>query len=99
MREDRRTPFGAIGRRGLMTCLAGAAAVQATGAASQPANFPGTGRVTLVVPFAPGGTTDIVARLVAQGLAARWGTAVIVENRPGAGGNIGAEYIAPARPR
>lgn len=64
----------------------------------QPAGYPGTGRVSLVVPFAPGGTTDLVARLVAQSLASRWASPVIVENRAGAGGNIAAEYVSRARP-
>ena len=73
-------------------------AVPAADTAAQPAGYPGSGRVSLVVPFAPGGTTDIVARLLAQGLSKRWGTSVIIENKPGAGGNIGAEYIARSKP-
>jgi tripartite-type tricarboxylate transporter receptor subunit TctC len=70
----------------------------AADAVAQPAGYPGTGRVSLIVPFAPGGTTDIVARLLAQGLSKRWGTSIIIENKPGAGGNIGAEYIARSKP-
>ena len=73
-------------------------ALPATDTAAQPAGYPGSGRVSFVVPFAPGGTTDIVARLLAQGLSKRWGTSVIIENKPGAGGNIGAEYIARSKP-
>lgn len=73
-------------------------AVPAADTAAQPAGYPGSGRVSFVVPFAPGGTTDIVARLLAQGLSKRWGTSVIIENKPGAGGNIGAEYIARSKP-
>lgn len=64
----------------------------------QPADYPGTNRVSLIVPFSPGGTTDLVARIVAQALSSRWGSTVIVENKPGAGGNIAAEYVARAKP-
>jgi tripartite-type tricarboxylate transporter receptor subunit TctC len=52
----------------------------------------------LVVPFPPGGSTDIVARIVAQKLGDRLGQQVIVENRGGAGGTIGAEAVAKAPP-
>jgi tripartite-type tricarboxylate transporter receptor subunit TctC len=50
--------------------------------------------VKLIVPFVAGGATDIVARLVAQKLSATWGQPVVVENRGGAGGNIGADAVA-----
>ncbi len=54
--------------------------------------------IRLVVPFTPGGSTDILARAVAQELTKAWGQAVIVDNVPGAGGAIGAEKVAKAAP-
>lgn len=54
--------------------------------------------VTLVLPFAPGGSTDYTARLLAQKLTGVLGQQVIVENKPGAGGNIGGAYAARAKP-
>src|SRR5882672_5722877 len=54
--------------------------------------------VKIVVGFVPGGTQDIVARLIGQWLSERLGQQFIVENRPGAGGNIGAEAVVNSRP-
>ena len=50
--------------------------------------------VRMIVPFAPGGATDVLTRIVSQKLYERWGQIVIVDNRVGASGNIGAEYVA-----
>lgn len=52
--------------------------------------------IRLVIPFTPAGTTDLVGRLAAERLSARLGQQVVVENRPGAGGNVGAESVARA---
>jgi tripartite-type tricarboxylate transporter receptor subunit TctC len=54
--------------------------------------------VTVVVPFPPGGGTDVGARLIAQKLSLKWGQPVIVENRGGAAGRVGAELVAKAKP-
>jgi tripartite-type tricarboxylate transporter receptor subunit TctC len=54
--------------------------------------------VRIIAPFSPGGATDALARLVAQKLGERWGQGVVVDNRPGAGGNIGAELAARSAP-
>jgi tripartite-type tricarboxylate transporter receptor subunit TctC len=54
--------------------------------------------VRMIAPFAPGGATDALARVVGQKLSERWKQQVIVDNRPGAGGNIGAELAARATP-
>jgi tripartite-type tricarboxylate transporter receptor subunit TctC len=54
--------------------------------------------VHIVVPFTPGGSTDITARLVGNRLADVWGQSVVIDNKPGAGGNIAADYVARAEP-
>ncbi|MBV8618297.1 MAG: tripartite tricarboxylate transporter substrate binding protein, partial [Curvibacter sp.] len=54
--------------------------------------------ITLVVPTAPGGSTDFSARLIAEPLNRALGQAIIVDNRPGASGNIGNQYVARAKP-
>jgi tripartite-type tricarboxylate transporter receptor subunit TctC len=57
-----------------------------------------TKSVRLVVPFTPGGSTDITARLVSNRLQEVWGQSVVVENKPGAGGNIAADMVAHSDP-
>jgi tripartite-type tricarboxylate transporter receptor subunit TctC len=54
--------------------------------------------VRLIVPFPPGGPSDIIARVLGQKLSEKWGRSVVVENRPGAGGNLGSELTAKAAP-
>jgi tripartite-type tricarboxylate transporter receptor subunit TctC len=79
--------------RWLVAALALAAAAEVVAQAPFP-----TRPVSLIVGFAPGGGTDIAARIVAKQLAADLGQQVIVENRPGAGGNIATEAVARAIP-
>lgn len=57
-----------------------------------------TRNVTIVVPFAPGGSADILTRGVAKGLGEIWGVGIVVDNRPGAASMIGAEHVANAEP-
>jgi tripartite-type tricarboxylate transporter receptor subunit TctC len=54
--------------------------------------------VRLIVPFAPGGPTDVAARVIGEKLTARWGQQVVIDNRPGAGGNVGADLAAKSAP-
>lgn len=86
----------AITRR---TLLAAAGAMLAAPApALAQSGYPGSRVVTIVVPFAAGGTTDLLGRVLADRLGARLGGKFIVENRPGAGGNTGVAAVAKAEP-
>ena len=77
--------------------LAATLLLACAGAAFAQAAFPNR-PVTLVVPFPPGGGTDMGARLIAQKLSAKWGQQVLVENKSGAAGQIGADLVAKAKP-
>ena len=75
----------------------GAAALLAGASQASAADFP-TRPITMIVPFAPGGSTDLVARLVAAKMGETLKQQVLVENRGGAGGNLGAAAVAKADP-
>lgn len=77
--------------------IAVAAVVTLSSAAALAQTYPAK-PIKLVVPFPPGGTTDILARAVGGELTKAWGQQVIIDNRPGAGGNIGSEIVARSAP-
>jgi len=85
----------------LMRVIAAAFAVGASAVTAGPSaaqtGYP-THPVRLIVPFAAGGPTDVIARVVAQKLSESWGQQVVTENVPGAGGNIGTAQAAKAAP-
>jgi tripartite-type tricarboxylate transporter receptor subunit TctC len=86
-------------RAGIATGLLGAVLASAafSAQAEEADKFP-TKPVTLIVSFPPGGSSDFFTRLVANGLGKKWNQPVVVENRPGAGGNIGAQLASRAAP-
>lgn len=77
--------------------VAGAAFVAAPGHAQAPQNYP-VRPVRMIIPFTPGSATDLVARRVAPKMADNWGQQVVVDNRPGAGGTLGAQIVVKATP-
>src|SRR5688500_8728031 len=77
--------------------LLAAAIVLSTGYAAHAQTYPAKS-VRIIVPFSPGGATDIVARILGQKLNEAWGHTVVIDNRAGASGNIGAELAAKAAP-
>src|ERR1051325_3348912 len=84
-------------RRTVLRLAAGAAALPALVRPAAAADYP-TRPAHIVVGFPPGLATDIASRLIAQALSQRMGQQFVVDNRPGAGGNIAAEIVARATP-
>jgi tripartite-type tricarboxylate transporter receptor subunit TctC len=90
-----------IARRRFLQLAAGAAACPAVmnmGSGPARAQAYPSRPVRMIVPFGPGGGTDIVARLIGQWLTERLGQSFVIENRPGAGGNLGTEAVVRATP-
>jgi tripartite-type tricarboxylate transporter receptor subunit TctC len=83
--------------RGAVAGLAASLALASAALAAAPEAFPRK-PIRLVVTFPPGGPTDIIARTLAVRLQADWGQPVVVDNRPGAGGNLGTDLVAKATP-
>src|SRR3954469_18664126 len=84
-------------RRQVLHLAAGAAALPALSQFAKAQAYPSR-PVRIVVPFAAGGSTDIIARLIGQWLSERLGQQFVVENRPGAGSNVGTEVVVNAPP-
>ena len=86
--------IGTAARRQMLTCLLAAAGLLQGAAWAAWPDKP----IKLVVPYPPGGATDVIGRIVAQRLSTALGQQVLVDNKGGAGGNIGADAVAKARP-
>jgi tripartite-type tricarboxylate transporter receptor subunit TctC len=85
---------GAMKRRDFIKVIAGSAAAWSFPARAQQSG----GVITIIVPFSPGTGPDILARVIGAELQTRWGQTVIVDNKPGASGNIGSQFVARAAP-
>jgi tripartite-type tricarboxylate transporter receptor subunit TctC len=90
-------PRPGLDRRSFLCALAAAAPLAPGMAHAQAADYPNR-PIRLVVPFSPGGSSDAVSRLLSQKLSAQLGQQVVVDSRPGAGGNLGADIVAKSKP-
>src|SRR5215211_7867596 len=88
IRGESVTAFARVG-----CCLAVAVFAQPVFAQEYPSR-----PIRMVAPFAPGGATDLLARVIGQKMTERFGQSVLIDNRTGAGGNIGAEIVAKSAP-
>src|SRR6185436_267994 len=79
--------------RKVLVCAMGIFVAQCACAQSYP-----TKPIRFYTPYPPGGTTDILARLIGAKMHEAWGQPVIIEAKPGAGGNIGADFVAKSTP-
>src|SRR5262249_26940900 len=95
VRDEDGQPPHLLGRRQFLHLAAGAAALPAVSRIAWAQAYP-TRPVRIIVPYPPGGAPDIVARLMGQWISDRLGQQFIIENRPGAGGNIGTETAVRA---
>ena len=94
-----RTRTFSMDRRRFGLGLAGLAAGSAlAGPAGAQSGWPSAGTLRLVVPFPPAGATDVIGRILAEKLSAAWGNSIVIENKGGAGGNIGTDAVAKAAP-
>lgn len=87
---DRRVFAGGVAALGATLAMPSVARAQS--------GWPKAGTLRIIVPYPPAGATDIVGRVVAERLSQIWGNQIIVENKPGAGGNIGSDFVAKAAP-
>lgn len=96
----RKNVSGGVTRREAIGRLGAAAVAAITPAmpAIAQQSWPKGRTIKMVVPFTPGGATDVIARIVSDKLARMWETGIVVENRAGAGANIGMEMVARAEP-
>ena len=86
-----------VSRRACLSALASAALLSPFAPAGAAPKYP-DGPIRLIVPFPPGGGTDNVSRVLAHGMAEETGWNIVIENRAGAGGNIGIDVVAKAKP-
>lgn len=85
-------------RRAALAGLAAASVFSPAILRAQGSGWPKSGTIRLVIPFPPAGATDVIGRIVAEKLSQIWGNQVVIENKGGAGGNIGTDQVAKSAP-